>query len=653
MVSAKANHHEQDVDANTDLKVMLGHVIDMAIAVTEANFGNIQLITPEGNLKIYAYRNLPDWWIKHWDTVKSGEGSCGTALATGSRIIVEDVEQSPIFAETPGLDTLLKIGIRSNQSTPLVAASGQVLGVFSTYYTKRYQPNALALKILDLLANHSVSIIELDHADRKFINLQYAFQGAIESSADGFWVVDDQLKIIAVNQSYLNRSGYSREEILQMRVTDIDVLFDKNTAKHQLDSILKQGSALFETRHRTKSGELWPVEVNAVYQPKAGGKIYSFLRDIAVRKASEKALQESEKRFRAIYKYAPVGIKILDPSTGRIISANPDFCRMLGYQENELHGLSIEQITYEEDMDSDRDVMLRILNGKANTYHTVKRYLQKNGTIVWAEVRGIVVRDEDGKINYSMGAVHDLSALRQSEDLARQRMDDLVWLHRQQTASELASLMAHELNQPLAAIAAYAGVCQEILKRPHPDTKKLKLVTSCMCEQSIRAGDTIHHIRNFVASNGSPPQPIDLNAAIRSTKDLMDISMRLKKIKLVLNLVPEFPSVMGVEVHIQQILINLLRNAMDAIEGQGPDGGMVTVKAVAFGNNARVTVTDTGPGVSHDQVEEIFNKTMSQKQDGLGLGLRISRSLVESDGGKLWAEANAHGGIFHFEVPLS
>jgi putative methionine-R-sulfoxide reductase with GAF domain len=146
------------------LEPVLGEIVDTAIAISGADFGNIQLLDPEtSELKIVAYRGFPKWWLDFWNSVSVGKGTCGTALGRKERVIVEDVEQSPIFVGTPALEIQLKAGIRAVQSTPIVSRSGKPLGMFSTQYKKPHKPDENTLQMLDLLARSAADIIERAH----------------------------------------------------------------------------------------------------------------------------------------------------------------------------------------------------------------------------------------------------------------------------------------------------------------------------------------------------------------------------------------------------------------------------------------------------------------------------------------------------------
>jgi len=144
-----------------ELEPILLEIVDAAISISDADFGNIQILDrTSSDLKIVAQRGFPDWWIQYWNQVSKGKGACGTALEKGERVIVEDVEKSPIFIGKPALETQLKAGVRAVQSTPLISRSGKPVGMFSTHFKEPHRPDDNELHLLDLLARQAADILD-------------------------------------------------------------------------------------------------------------------------------------------------------------------------------------------------------------------------------------------------------------------------------------------------------------------------------------------------------------------------------------------------------------------------------------------------------------------------------------------------------------
>ncbi|HVN95719.1 MAG TPA: PAS domain S-box protein [Syntrophorhabdaceae bacterium] len=227
-----------------NLQPVLDEIVDAAIAISGADFGNIQLMDAEtSTLKIVAHRGFPEWWIDYWESVSKGHGACGTALERGERVIIEDVEQSPIFVGTPALDIQLKAGVHAVQCTPLISRSGEPVGMFSTHFKKPHRPDERTLGLLDILARQALDIIERWHAEEairkardelevcveeRTLELSKSYERlekeleerrrlitAIEQSAEGVLVLDQSLsKILYANPSVERLSGYASVELI-------------------------------------------------------------------------------------------------------------------------------------------------------------------------------------------------------------------------------------------------------------------------------------------------------------------------------------------------------------------------------------------------------------------------------------------------------
>ncbi len=174
-----------------NLEPFLGEIVDAAMNVCDADFGTIQILDPESlNLRIVAQRGFPAWWIDSWNTVSRREGASGTAVERGERVIVQDIEQSPIFVGTPALEIQRKVGVRAVQSTPLISRSGEVVGVFSTHYRAPRQPGEHALRLLDLLARQAAEVIEQAQAEADLRESEKRLRFALETGHTGAWELD-------------------------------------------------------------------------------------------------------------------------------------------------------------------------------------------------------------------------------------------------------------------------------------------------------------------------------------------------------------------------------------------------------------------------------------------------------------------------------
>ncbi|MDP2029978.1 MAG: ATP-binding protein [Thiobacillus sp.] len=305
-----------------------------------------------------------------------------------------------------------------------------------------------------------------------------------------------------------------------------------------------------------------------------------------------------------------------------------------------------------DEMEGVKQVLGRLRSGENFVPHE-NHWANRDGSLRLFNWCNTVLRDEAGEVQFIIGTGIDVTEQRKAEYKAHETLEEAARLQRMQTANEFATLIAHELNQPLAAIASYAEAGQLLLRHTPLEHDKLTRNMEQISQQSLRAGETIRHMRAFVGRGKLHPEPLDLNVLIRSTCSLMTPKARSRGIHLALNLAEPLPRVMGVGVHIEQVLLNLMRNAIDAIRDTGMASGHIAVAARVRDGMAEVSVSDSGPGIDAGMADTIFEPLSSKKEYGLGVGLRISRSLIEAHGGRLWVEPHQPGGIFRFVLPLA
>lgn len=248
----------------------------------------------------------------------------------------------------------------------------------------------------------------------------------------------------------------------------------------------------------------------------------------------------------------------------------------------------------------------------------------------------------------------DVTEQRRTEDELRQRRAEVARLHRVYTAGELAAALAHELNQPLAAMSAYADAALQRLRQGRGTTAEYADDFEQIAAQARRAARTIADLRRFLArGDGAKPSPCDINEIVRAARALILADGRRNEAEIVLDLGDDLAPVRTEPMQLEHVIVNLLLNALDALRERAMVRGRITITTRARSQaEAMVTVRDNGPGVPAGEVERIFEPFHTTKSGGLGIGLPISRSIVESHGGRLWAEAGGDGGVFRLTLPF-
>jgi two-component system sensor kinase FixL len=250
------------------------------------------------------------------------------------------------------------------------------------------------------------------------------------------------------------------------------------------------------------------------------------------------------------------------------------------------------------------------------------------------------------------GFIRDLTDRQRTETRLQELQNELVHVSRLTAMGEMASTLAHELNQPLSAIANLLTGSRRLIDRGRTDDQaKVRDAIDKAAAQALRAGDVIHRMRDFVRRGASQREPASLSKLVEEASALALIGEKERQVDVRLSLDPAADSVFADRVQIQQVLLNLIRNGIDAMEDQ-PRRELVISSDLTEEGTARVSVADSGGGIADDVLEKLFQPFMTTKPQGMGVGLSISRSIIEAHGGRIWAEANPRGGtIFRFTLP--
>jgi len=322
-----------------ELEPVLGEIVDAAIAISGANFGNIQILDPKSSeLKIMAHRGFPEWWIDYWNSVTKGQGACGTALEQGARIIVDNVEQSPIFIGTPALEIQLKADVRAVQSTPLVSRSGRPLGIFSTHYKTPHRPDDNELRLLDLLASQAADIIERAQAEEALRESEARLRRIAAAGHIGFFEWDASRDTAYWSPEHYELFGFepgspiSWQRWLQGVHPDDRERVVENAAR-LLERARSEGQVQGhkdEYRFIRSEGSVVWLEADLSVEMVAGEPIIrGSVRDITERKRAE----ESEERLRALMDHNPSLIFLKDES-GRYVYLNKAYERQFALSKD-------------------------------------------------------------------------------------------------------------------------------------------------------------------------------------------------------------------------------------------------------------------------------------------------------------------------------
>ncbi|MBK8961680.1 MAG: PAS domain-containing protein [Candidatus Competibacteraceae bacterium] len=377
-------------------------------------------------------------------------------------------------------------------------------------------------------------------------------------------------------------------------------------------------------------------------------------RQIAARTQAELALRDSEERFRQLAEHIREVFWVHGIEQERPLYISPAYEDIWGRPIDGLHDRPQDWIEAVHPDDRARVQAAHVAKQHSGHFDEEYRIVRPDGTVRWIWDRGFPILDESGHIYRIAGLAEDITHRKLAEDQLRRQQVELARMSRLSLAVELASNLAHELNQPLAAIVAYTQACLALLHQANTDPRVLTGPLEEVVKQGLRAGEIIRHLRELVDKHPAAQSALDLNALIRSVVHYAQLEVRQAGVVLRLELTDGLPPALADDIQIQLVVLYLIRNALEAISAKNSEPREVILHTARLdAGRVQVTVRDTGQGLSPEVQDRLFQPFFTTKAGGMGLGLSVSRSIVESQGGQLWATSNPEGGAsFHFSLPI-
>jgi len=369
--------------------------------------------------------------------------------------------------------------------------------------------------------------------------------------------------------------------------------------------------------------------------------------------ASQRALRESEEKYRLLVDHqtdlvAKYGID------GRIQYVSPSHRDFYGKPEAEFIGRTLPDAVrlHDEERNCVAEGWQEVLSPPYQNSHE-HRVLTPRGWR-WVAVLARAVLGADGRPQFVVSVARDVTDRRRAEEQARQHLQQLAHVSRVSSMGEMASAIAHEINQPLTAIANYASACLRLLRSGKARPGEAVEVMQRVAAEAERAGEIVRKMRGFVRGEESQMALVEPGFLATEVMRLAAAEARQSGVELKSAVEPELPPVLADSIQVQQVLLNLVRNAVEAVGSADSAKREVTLAICrAADGGVQFTVRDTGPGLAPEALDKVFEPFYTTKADGIGIGLPLSRSIADAHGGRLWASAEPQGAAFHLVLPAA
>ena len=368
------------------------------------------------------------------------------------------------------------------------------------------------------------------------------------------------------------------------------------------------------------------------------------------RKITETALRESEARLTLAADSASAGLWSWDFKTGKIW-ATDKIRRLYGWlPDEEVTGDKFFNILHPDDRQPVSLIVERIFR-EGGAFQTRYRIVLPDKSIRWMAVRAQGFLNPSGGPDRMMGVSIDITQQVKNETDLSELRSELAHLTRVMTMNELSTSLAHEINQPLGAILNNSSAAQLLMARFKDEHGDIDEILSDITQDAKRAGDVVRKIRGIVKKDAAHFESVDMNSLIEEVIALFQNSISLHRVSLLMELEPALSKIRGDRVHLQQVLMNLIANALEAMR-ESPSRLLTLRSAMSSPDAVLVSVSDSGAGIEDAKKAKVFEPFFTTKKDGLGMGLRICRSIMEEHDGKIWVENNPAGGA-KFSVSLT
>jgi PAS domain S-box-containing protein len=641
----------------------LAQILDTLCRLVEEQACGVlaSILLVEGNLLRHGGApSLPKSFTDAIDGVVIGPcvGSCGTAAYRGEQVIVEDTATDPLWADHR--EVALPHSLRACWSTPVFSSQGKVIATFAMYYREPRSPTRRDQEIIEQITHLAGVAIERKLTQEALRRSEAYLAEAQRLTKTGSWAYnpftkktiywsDEMFRIFGLNP----QEGPSGDKFWQLVHPE-----DQARLRETFERAAHEKIEYFD-EYRIILPDGTVKHILAIGRPifNDAGEVVEFAGttvDVTERKLAEETLRRSEAYLAEAQKLTHTGSWAWSPSTRQSLYWSDEMYRIfaLDPQPGPQLAEAFWKRVHPEDRDSVRELMLNALHDKTDYVHD-HRVVLPDGTVKQIHAIGHPLVDDTGEIVEFVGTSMDVTERKRAE-AARERLrrleEDLARINRVSMMGELTASLGHEIKQPMAAAVSNAEACLQWLSREQPDLVEVREAATEMVRETRRAAEIMTRIRSLFKKEDSTRALLDVNEVIADTVSLMWEEADRRSIPVRTELEAELPRVSADRVQLQQVLMNLILNGLEAMNGDR--GELIITSQRDEEGRPLISVSDVGMGLPVAERDKIFDAFFTTKPQGTGMGLAISRSIIESHGGRLWATANSgQGATFSFTLP--
>jgi PAS domain S-box-containing protein len=653
--------------ASTIFQTLAETILD----VTQCDSSGLSLLTPDGGKRFY-WPAIAGMWAPH---VGGGTprnfGPCGDVLDRDCTMLFRHFERRypylmpvvpaaeecllvPFYVDGKAVGTIW--GIMHSDRRQFDSEDDRIMGALGQFASVAYRTVASIDDFKVQVAAREKAEAELRE---RATGLEAKVRRLIDANIMGIFTWNLEGRIVEANETFLKMVQRGREDVASAGLRWTDLTPEEWRARDELAvADLKATGTMqpYQKEYFRKDGSRVPVLVGAAPLEDGGNDGVAFALDLSEQKRAEEALRRVEEQARAIVDSALDAVVVMN-AEGIITEWNKQAEETFGWTRPEALGRRMSETIipaqYRLSHERGLEQFFKTGQGPVLNRRIEITAFRRDGTEFPVEL-SITPQKSDNTWTFS-AFIRDITARKQAQEDLRNAHAELAHVNRVMTMGELAASIAHEVNQPLAAVIASGDSCKAWLANEPPNLEKALAAADRIVQAAAQASDIVRRIRALFKKTTSITTPLEINEVITETVSLVGGEVQRKGVSLNTELAANLPAALGDRIQLQQVILNLAINATEAMTGfEDQPRRLVIQSKLAESGEILVSVADSGPGIDPQQTAQLFAPFFTTKPDGIGMGLSISRSIIEAHGGRLWAIANQpRGAVFHFALPAA